>query len=191
MYFCPKELGNNMLKTGNKDFKKFFESFFIPICQFIRRYTEEEEVADIAQEVFVKVYEKWNEFHSPENAKAFLYTVARNLCLDFIKHKKAEHNYLSEYAQQSAADDPVFLKEMTRQETFRILHKAINQLPFQSRQIILLSMEGLSNAEVGEKLGVSVNTVKTLKKNAYTTLRQLLSKEYLILLLVLLEDFSI
>lgn len=180
-----------MLKTGNKDFKNFFESFFIPICQFIRRYTGEEEVADIAQEVFVKVYEKWNEFDSSENAKAFLYTAARNLCLDSIKHKKAEHNYLSEYARQSAADDPVFLKEMTRQETFRILHTAINRLPDQSRHIILLCMEGLNNAEVGEKLGVSVNTVKTLKKNAYTTLRQLLSKEYLILLLVLLEDFSI
>lgn len=36
-----------------------------------KRYTEEEEVADIAQEVFVKVYEKWNEFDSLGNAKAF------------------------------------------------------------------------------------------------------------------------
>lgn len=62
------------------------------------------------------------------------------------------------------ADDPVFLKEVTRQETFRILHTAIDKLPAQSKQIIMLSMEGLSNAEVGEKLGISVNTVKTLKK---------------------------
>lgn len=76
------------------------------------------------------------------------------------------------------ADDPVFLKEVTRQETFRILHTAIDKLPAQSKQIIMLSMEGLSNAEVGEKLGISVNTVKTLKKNAYAVLRQVLSKEY-------------
>ena len=86
-----------MQKRESKEFKEFFERFFIPVCHFIKRYTEEEEVADIAQEVFVKVYEKWNEFDSLGNAKAFLYIAARNLCLDFIKHKKAEANYLSEY----------------------------------------------------------------------------------------------
>ena len=78
-----------MQKRESKEFKEFFERFFIPVCHFIKRYTEEEEVADIAQEVFVKVYEKWNEFDSLGNAKAFLYIAARNLCLDFIKHKKA------------------------------------------------------------------------------------------------------
>ena len=178
-----------MQKRESKEFKEFFERFFIPVCHFIKRYTEEEEVADIAQEVFVKVYEKWNEFDSLGNAKAFLYIAARNLCLDFIKHKKAEANYLSEYMHGEEADDPVFLKEVTRQETFRILHTAIDKLPAQSKQIIMLSMEGLSNAEVGEKLGISVNTVKTLKKNAYAVLRQVLSKEYL-LLFVILRDYS-
>ena len=153
-----------MQKRESKEFKEFFERFFIPVCHFIKRYTEEEEVADIAQEVFVKVYEKWNEFDSLGNAKAFLYIAARNLCLDFIKHKKAEANYLSEYMHGEEADDPVFLKEVTRQETFRI--------------------------EVGEKLGISVNTVKTLKKNAYAVLRQVLSKEYLLLLFVILRDYS-
>lgn len=179
-----------MFKKESKGFKEFFESFFIPVCQFIKRYTGEEEVADIAQEVLVKVYERWNEFDSWENAKAFLYTAARNLCLDFIKHKKAEANYLSAYTSGEKSDDLVFLKEVTRQETFRILYTAIGKLPAQSKQIIMLGLEGLSNAEVGEKLGISVNTVKTLKKNAYAVLRQLLSKEYLILLLVLLNDYS-
>lgn len=120
-----------MQKRESKEFKEFFERFFIPVCHFIKRYTEEEEVADIAQEVFVKVYEKWNEFDSLGNAKAFLYIAARNLCLDFIKHKKAEANYLSEYMHGEEADDPVFLKEVTRQETFRILHTAIDKLPAQ------------------------------------------------------------
>ena len=89
-----------MQKRESKEFKEFFERFFIPVCHFIKRYTEEEEVADIAQEVFVKVYEKWNEFDSLGNAKAFLYIAARNLCLDFIKHKKAEANNLLTLSRQ-------------------------------------------------------------------------------------------
>ena len=82
-----------------------------------------------------------------------------------------------------------FFKDVIRQETFRILHSAIDRLPNQTRQVILLSMEGNSNQEVGELLGVSINTVKTLKKNGYAILRETLSKEYLILLLILLEEF--
>ena len=77
-----------MQKRESKEFKEFFERFFIPVCHFIKRYTEEEEVADIAQEVFVKVYEKWNEFDSLGNAKAFLYIAARNLCLDLSNIRK-------------------------------------------------------------------------------------------------------
>lgn len=179
-----------MLTSDNKKFKLFFEDFFIPVCRFIGNYTgEEEEAADIAQEVFVKVYEKWNEFDGIENAKAFLYIVSRNLCLNHLNHKKAQSNYIDSFDQEEMIDEPVFLREVTRQETFRILYAAIEQLPSRSRQVVSLCLEGCSNIEVAEKLGVSVNTIKTLKKNSYATLRTLLSKEYLIYLFILLEEF--
>ena len=83
-----------MQKRESKEFKEFFERFFIPVCHFIKRYTEEEEVADIAQEVFVKVYEKWNEFDSLGNAKAFLYILSNIrkpkliICLSTCMEKK-------------------------------------------------------------------------------------------------------
>ena len=168
-----------------KQFKLFFTDLFIPICRFIARYTHLEEASDIAQESFVKVYERWTEFQTEENARAFLYTVAHNLCLDYLKHKKAENNYISAFPETHETVEQTFLKEVTRQETFRILYDAINQLPNQTRQVILYSLEGRSVQEVGEKMNISVNTVKTLKKNAYTILRRLLSREYFTLLFFL------
>lgn len=172
----------------DKEFKAFFSDFFVPVCRFIARYTNAEEAADIAQEVFVKVYERWSAFEAEENAKAFLYTVARNLCFDYLKHKRAENNYISVFPENNEIVEQTFLKEVTRQETFRILYSAIGQLPGQTRQVILYSLEGSSVQEVGDKMGISVNTVKTLKKNAYSMLRDLLSKEYLILLFLLLGE---
>ena len=173
-----------------EDFDSFFKVFFNPICLFIERIMgEKEEVTDLAQDVFLKVFERWDEFESEENAKAFLYISARNLCFDHLKRRKAEKNYISRYFQENELTTSTFFKDVIRQETFRILHSAIDRLPGQTRQVILLSMEGNSNQEVGELLGVSINTVKTLKKNGYAMLRETLSKEYLILLLILLEDF--
>ena len=113
----------------------------------------------------------------------------RKLFCDRLRRKQAEDNYQSQYSQEEESISSTFLQEVMRQETSRILYSAIDRLPEQTRQVILLGMEGNSNVEVGELLGVSINTVKTLKKNGYSALREMLSKEYLILLLILLEEF--
>jgi len=66
------------------------------------------------------------------------------------------------------------------------LYDAVDKLPSQTRSIILLNLKGFNNTEV-ERLGVSVNTIKSLKKSAYVTLRTLLSKDLLMILFVLID----
>ena len=85
-------------------------------------------------------------------------------------------------------DDYDFLQEVTRQETMRMLYVAIDQLPPQTRNVILLNLEGKTNPEVAEELGISVNTVKCLKKSAYETLRGTLSQNYFVILIFLLGE---
>lgn len=179
------------MEAGCKhDFDSFFLSFFNPVCLFIERMMNgKEEVSDLTQDVFLKVFERWGEFETEENAKAFLYISARNLCFDRLRRRQAENNYQSQYFQEEESLSSTFLQEVMRQETARILYAAIDRLPEQTRKVILLGLEGNSNEQVGELLGVSINTVKTLKKNGYSILREMLSKEYLILLLILLKEF--
>lgn len=168
------------------DFDDFFRTFFNPTCLFIKQMLRNEgDVEDLAQDVFLRVYEHWSEFETPDNAKAFLYTSARNVCLDYIKHRKAGERYV-EHAMLHDDKSETFLQEIIREETFRLLYDAIDKLPGQTRQIVLLCMEGKSNAEVCEELGVSINTVKTLKKSGYAALRALLSSEFAVFLFFLL-----
>lgn len=54
--------------------------------------------------------------------------------------------------------------------------------------MILLNLEGKTNPEVAEELGISVNTVKCLKKSAYETLRGALSQNYFVILMFLLGE---
>ncbi|HJA13924.1 RNA polymerase sigma factor [Butyricimonas virosa] len=176
-----------MAIVSHKEFKAFFETFFIPVYTLMQRYTGERELSrDFTQEAFVRVFEHWGEFETEENAKAFLYTVARRIYLDHCKHQKIENQYQNRVNEEEL-EEYDFLKEVTQQEVSRILYDAVDKLPSQTRSIILLNLKGFNNTEVAERLGVSVNTIKSLKKSAYVTLRTLLSKDLLMILFVLVD----
>lgn len=176
-----------MAIVSHKEFKAFFETFFLPVYSLMQRYTGESELSrDFTQEAFVRVFEHREEFETVDNAKAFVYTVARNIYLDHCKHQKIKKQYNARLNEEEQ-EDYDFLKEVTREETFRILYEAIDKLPAQTRSIILLNLKGNNNTEVAEKLHISVNTVKSLKKSAYVTLRKLLSKDIIMILLLLIE----
>ena len=163
--------------TNSQGFKRFFELYFEPVYRFVRKYTEEDAIArDITQDTFIRLYERRRDFDVPEKAKSFIYITARNLC---------------QYQQTqsvSEAKDPDFLHEITYQETLRILHQAIDTLPPQTRKIILLGLNGKNNNEIAEALNISVNTVKSLKKSAYTSLRGQLKDPMLFLLFLLIDS---
>lgn len=176
-----------MAIVSHKEFKAFFETFFIPVYTLMQRCTGERELSrDFTQEAFVRVFEHRGEFETEENAKAFLYTVARRIYLDHCKHQKIENQYQNRVNEEDP-EEYDFLKEVTQQEVSRILYDAVDKLPSQTRSIILLNLKGFNNTEVAERLGVSVNTIKSLKKSAYVTLRTLLSKDLLMILFVLVD----
>ncbi|WP_294142807.1 sigma-70 family RNA polymerase sigma factor [uncultured Sanguibacteroides sp.] len=171
---------------SHREFEHFFREFYPSVYTFMRRYTEDGELAaDLTQEAFVRVYERRDEIESIDYAKAFLYTIARHLYWNHCRHLQVAENYRTQWDEE---EDYGILKEITRQETIRILYAAINKLAPQTRRIILLNLEGKNNAEVAEELHISVNTVKCLKKSAYVTLRGLLSKDYMVLLMLLLME---
>lgn len=178
--------------TNRNNFKFFFQEYFEPVFQFARKYTEDEDTArDIAQDAFIRLYERRADFDAMEKAKSFVYITARNLCLDHLKHRKIEHQYAQIIkTEEEEAEEQFYLEEVTYQETLRILRAAINQLPPQTREVILGSLDGKNNNEIAETLGISVNSVKTLKKNAYKSLREILGKHYLLILLLLFENYS-
>lgn len=169
----------------NPEFKKFYYEFFPAVYNLIKKYTGESELArDLTQEAFVKMYECKEEFDTFENAKAFLYTVVRHLYYNHCKHQKVQDK-LRLFVHENEEEQDNYLKEVTFQETVRILYQSIDRLSPQSRKIILLNLQGKNNQEVAEELHISVNTVKSLKKSAYQTLRKMIGDDYVWLLIFL------
>ena len=172
----------------NEDIKAFetlFQEFYPSLCVFALHYVEDATVAeDIAQEAFVKLWEKRNVYESIPCLKTFLYVSVKNLCLNYIRDRKETIDYTSPVVEKQ---EFTFENKLIEEETYRILTSAVNALPPQSAKIIKLSLDGKQLKEISEILNISVNTVKTLKYNAINILKTSLKDYFYILLLLLLQ----
>lgn len=173
-------------KDDIKAFKQFFEGFYPSVCLFARKYLKDADVAeDLSQEAFVEFWKRKENFTDLKAIKGYIYTVTRNKCLNYIKLRDIRANILKD----EILTEDYFYEFVLEEETYRIVHQAVNSLAPQSRKIVWLSMEGNKNQEIADQLNISVNTVKTLKKNAYKELRNQLKDH--IFLLILFAKFLI
>ena len=168
---------------GNSAFDRFFESFYPTLVIFAQKYVEDIETAeDICQDAFLKVYVDDRSLQKYDNIKAYLYTLTKNSCHNYLKHNRVKDKY-----RKTKVNDPeTFFKDtLMEQETYRILYEAINTLPERSKEIIELSLNGLSNPQIAEELNISINTIKSSKLKSYQRLRELLKDHKLVIFLLL------
>lgn len=178
----PEKLHTNLsTKEEVKAFKEFFESFYPSVCIFAQKYVRDAGLAeDIAQEAFVEYWKKKENFTDLKAEKGFIYTVTRNKCLNDLKHRDIQKSIFND----KILSDDYFYELIIEEETYSIVSHYVNNLAPQSRKIVWLSMEGIKNQEIADNLNISVNTVKTLKKNAYKELRNQLKDHVFIFFLI-------
>ena len=162
-------------------FKEVYNNMFKSLCLYAYKILPEEDVvSDAVQEAFIIIWNKREEFNSMTGAKAYLYTVVRNKIISELRVRKRDAE------EKEVSEDIEFDNQITKEETYKLLHEAIASLPGQTQNVINLSMNGHTNQEISEELDVSINTVKTLKKIGYSKLREQLKDN--IFLLILLSD---
>lgn len=160
------------------DFENCFRKLYPTLCVFAFRYLKDNgQSEDIVQDAFLKLWDKYISFDHIYKVKAFLYITVRNNAINILNHAKIKDEY--SIAQDDVWDVDLELT-IIDSETNRLLYQAIDMLPVQTGKIIRLSMEDKTNQEIADSLGISIDTVKTLKKRAYKTLREELSDNYLL-----------
>lgn len=154
--------------------KAVFNMFYPRACIFAQKLLRDEMIsADITQEVFLYLWEKAYRFRDLMTFKAFLYCCIRNKALNYIRDNKVE-NKMQEL-EDSFIDEVAIDHLIIKQELKARILEEINKLPEIKRAIMLLRIEGHSYDEISEELLLSINTVKTHRKQAYRTLKTYLS----------------
>ncbi len=124
-----------------------------------RRLGDRERAADLTQDTFVRLIAS-TVAHPLREPRNFLATVAKRVMVDHLRRRSLEQAYL-----EALALEPELLEVSAEQrvillETLLQLDAMLDGLNHKVRQALFLShLEGLSYAEIAERLGVSVSSV--------------------------------
>lgn len=177
--------------TLTAKFEQFFSDHYAMVKRFAKMLLKsDEDAADIAQDVFAKLWTQpdlWLDNDSMDNR---LYVITKNATLNFIRHRKIEKDYHAKLFQENLlkeifdTQDP--LEPIYYREIQLFIRLVLEQIPSKRKQIFEMSrFKGLSHKEIAKKLHISVRTVE---HQIYLTLAEL--KKHSVYLLFLLFFLS-
>lgn len=154
-----------------------------------RLVPDKHEADDLAQEVFLRVYNYAKSYVPKAKLSTWIYTITRNICLNEIRRRRRTPVSLD---QTQATDEGELKKELavseakspieaiSQQELEKIVKEAIGSLPFNQRMaVVLRRYEELSYEDIASSLNCSVSAVKALLNRSKEALKEKL-RSYII-----------
>lgn len=165
------------------EFEKIHEAFRSKIHRYLTRLVGEQEAEDLTQEVFIRMGQALQSFRGESQLSTWIYRIATNVAIDKMRSPSFRQD-----AKQSSFDDvdeteskDLWMEEETPSIEQQLLQKQRNEcfvgfvqeLPVQYRTVVVLSeLEELTNNEIAEILGLSLDVVKIRLHRGRTRLLQ-------------------
>lgn len=151
-------------------FSTLYKNNFVPLKYFGLKYINDtQQVCDLIQEIFLKLWKSHQQFENKVVCRAFLYRSLRNACLNEIRNSRIRGRI--EQSLKTEESEESFLAHMIEAEVFDIIREGFERLPESVKRVYRMSLEGMSHAEIAEVLHITVNTVKKHKNTAHHLLR--------------------
>jgi RNA polymerase sigma-70 factor, ECF subfamily len=151
-----------------------------PLAAFIaRRVADPQDAEDVLQEVLLRIHRHSDELASADRVAAWVHRIARNTIVDYYRRRAARPE--SPAGAAGDLDDPVGgsldepAAEALRRELAACLRPLIDRLPDKHREaLVLTEVEGLTQVEAAQRLGISVSGAKARVQRGRVQLRTLL-----------------
>lgn len=150
------------------------------LMQYLRRnWANASDIADLRQDVYVRVYEAARK-QIPESPKSFVLSTARNLLIDRVRRARIvpletvnDLEALNVASAEAGAERTVMARDALGR-----LQAAVDRLPPRAREAVVLSkIEGLSRKQIAERMGIAEDTVKHLLQQGMRKLAEALYGE--------------
>ena len=158
-----------------KIFKKYYQGLYgygLKLC------FDSGLVQDCIQDLFVSIWERRNELTHIKSPNVYLYVSLRRNILKAVKKQKREKeisDQIDETPEIEFGIDELIIKKETRMDAKQELHKALNRLTNQQKEVIYLHFyNGMSYGEIEEILSINRQSVKNHVHKAMQTLRKVL-----------------
>lgn len=155
------------MRSGDREFDRTFTLLFNEQFPLLYRYVnrlvgEPDLAADVAQEAFVKLYQRGV---VPDDARAWLAAVATNLVRDERRTAVRRGNILAENEPEATHAPPVDVEVLAAEQRGAV-RRALEALPERDREMLLLRHAGYSYREVAQSLGLAESSVGTMLARA-------------------------
>ena len=162
------------LRAGDKSaLKALFDLHYRMVCQTIRRFIRDHSlVEDLAQEVFLRFWEKRMQINITSSVDAYLRRMAVNEALGYLRRNK--NRFEEEMTPNIAGGLDDGVEEQFLQSELELkVREAINELPPKCRAVFQASrFEDMTYREIAEKMDISVKTVENQMSKALKYLRK-------------------
>lgn len=160
-------------KGDERAFSVIYERYWPLLLRHAKRMlSDDEDVRDVLQEVFSKLWNQAFDLEINTALASYLYALTRNRILNVIAHQKVRINHidsLSSFMENEQVSTDYLVRE---RQLSLLIEKEIALLPEKMRVIFDLSRnKHLSYKEIAQKLSISENTVKKQINNALKILR--------------------
>mgnify|MGYP000893310974 CR=1 FL=1 len=186
----------DLLKKGSQvEFRKIYFDFFDVLYALSLQYTSDRFVAEsIVQDAFTRLWEYHGSLLPQTNIRNFLYTVTKNLSLNYLRDQKVIWKHLNqlksnEYRYAIESLSGIGSSYLEFEELRNRADQAIEQLPDELKIVFKMNrFESMKYREIAEKLQISEKTVEARMTRALKILRTDLN-DYLPLLFTIINFF--
>lgn len=156
------------------EFTELYKSYFPKVFRLCKGYFggDSDTASDIAQEVFVKVWQQQQHFRQEASISTWIYQIAVNSCLLYLRKASTRR----EQASQNLPDLPEETYDPSTDEKLKTMYTCIAKLDDSSRVIILMVLDGLGYDEIAKVVGVSEDTLRVKIHRIKKALAQCVSK---------------
>ena len=169
-------------------FSELYLIYYPKLVRFAKEFVIlEEDAENIVQDTFLYLWEHLELLEDIDHLDAFLFTLIKNRCLNFLKHQEYEWSYAETIQKKTPLYETESDSVYTLDELYRMLYDTLNKLPENYRTVFHKSFfEGKTHAEIAEEMNLSVKSINRYKQKTMELLRNEL-KDYLPLLLFFLS----